>query len=232
MVTVGRPAFVGLGGADRAGIGNWPTIFPRDPATAEVRDMVFESAMACANDSGHPMRFILTGTPGSGKTAVLRQLEVDGFGVVEEAATDVIALSQARGVDEPWQRHGFTEAIASLQRRRQRAAGHHEGPVFFDRSPVCTYALALYLGHPVGDLLAGELDRIRDERIYDKRVFFIASQGFVTPTPARRISLPEAQRFEELHAEVYRSLGYELIAIAPGPLDVRVAAVLAQASAV
>lgn len=176
------------------------------------------------------MRFILTGTPGSGKTAILRQLELDGLGVVEEAATDVIAVAQARGVDEPWQQSGFTDAIAALQRRRQLAAGHHDGPVFFDRSPICTYALALHLGHPIGDVLAEELDRIRDEQTYEKRVFFIAGLGFVTPTPARRISLAEAQRFEELHAKVYRSLGYELITVEPGPLDVRVAAVLAQAS--
>jgi predicted ATPase len=176
------------------------------------------------------MRFILTGTPGSGKTAILRQLELDGFGVVEEAATDVIAVSQARGVDEPWQQPGFTDAIAALQRRRQLAADHHDGPVFFDRSPICTYALALHLGHPVGDVLAEELERIRDEQTYEKRVFFIASPGFVTPTPARRISLAEAQQFEELHAKVYRSLGYKLITIEPGPLDLRVAAVRAQAS--
>ena len=39
-------------------------------------------------------RFILTGTPGSGKTAIIRQLELDGFSVVEEAATDVIALGR------------------------------------------------------------------------------------------------------------------------------------------
>ena len=47
-------------------------------------------------------RFILTGTPGAGKTAILRQLEIEGFSVVEEAATDVIALEQAKGVGEPW----------------------------------------------------------------------------------------------------------------------------------
>jgi predicted ATPase len=46
-------------------------------------------------------RYILAGAPGSGKTAIIRQLELDGFGVVEEAATDVIALDQARGVAEP-----------------------------------------------------------------------------------------------------------------------------------
>jgi hypothetical protein len=31
-------------------------------------------------------RFIVTHTPGSGKTAIIRQLELEGFSVVEEAA--------------------------------------------------------------------------------------------------------------------------------------------------
>ena len=47
-------------------------------------------------------RFVLTGAPDSGKTTIIRQLELDGFSVVQEAATDVIALEQARGVSEPW----------------------------------------------------------------------------------------------------------------------------------
>jgi len=45
-------------------------------------------------------RFIITGAPGAGKTAIIRQLELDGFSVVEEAATDVIAAAQARGTAE------------------------------------------------------------------------------------------------------------------------------------
>lgn len=172
-------------------------------------------------------RFILTGTPGSGKTAILRQLEIDGLAVVEEAATDVIALAQARGVDEPWKEPGFTDAVAGLQRRRQLAADRHPRPVVFDRSPICTYALALHLGHPVGQALTAELDRIRDEHVYERRVFFVKGQGFITPTAARRISLADAQRFEQLHAEVYSSLGYDLITVEPGPLDVRTARVRA-----
>ena len=39
-------------------------------------------------------RFIITGAPGAGETAIIRQLELDGFSVVEEAATDVIAAAQ------------------------------------------------------------------------------------------------------------------------------------------
>ncbi len=41
--------------------------------------------------------YILTGAPGAGKTAVLRLLEASGYPVVEEAATDVIALGNAPG---------------------------------------------------------------------------------------------------------------------------------------
>ena len=46
-------------------------------------------------------RYIVTGTPGAGKTAILRCLELEGYGVVEKAATDIIALQQAQGVEEP-----------------------------------------------------------------------------------------------------------------------------------
>ena len=74
-------------------------------------------------------RYILTGTPGVGKTAILRWLELDGYGVVEEAATDIIALQQAQGVAEPWTRASFIDSIVNLQRERQlRAArlGDHK----------------------------------------------------------------------------------------------------------
>ena len=178
-------------------------------------------------------RFVLTGAPGSGKSAILRQLEIDGVAVVEEAATDVIALNQARGIDAPWTEPGFTDAIASLQRRRRLAADRHDGPVVFDRSPICTYALALHLGHRVGRALSAELDRIRDAQIYARRVFLVEGQGFITATAARRITQPEAEQFEQRHVEVYRSLGYDLITIERGPLETRVSqvrALIAQAS--
>jgi hypothetical protein len=39
--------------------------------------------------------YVLTGAPGAGKTAILRLLEASRHPVVEEAATDVIALGRA-----------------------------------------------------------------------------------------------------------------------------------------
>ena len=171
-------------------------------------------------------RFILTGTPGSGKTAILRQLELDGFGVVEEAATDVIALEQAKGVAEPWLDPVFIDKVVNLQRARAvRGQGLPEQVQFHDRSPVCTATLAEFLGYPLSETLSCELQHLEKERLYERRVFFIQSPGFVTPTEARRISLEEARRFETLHEQTYVAHGFELIPIAPGSVLDRVAAI-------
>jgi predicted ATPase len=171
--------------------------------------------------------YVLTGAPGSGKTAILRQLEQDGFTVVEEAATDVIALAHAHRQAEPWASQGFADRIVSLQlRREQRAAADHGlATVFFDRSLVCTLALCRFLGQPVSPLLAAEVDRAVAARRYGEAVFFVRGQGFVTPTAARRISPADAAAFEKVHEETYRELGFRLIEVAPGPLADRVAAV-------
>jgi predicted ATPase len=168
-------------------------------------------------------RFIITGAPGAGKTAIIRQLELDGFSVVEEAATYVIGLAQAQGTAEPWTHPSFLDDIANLQRDRQvRASYQPEDVQFHDRCVVCTAALAIYLGYPFSAFLNSELERIKREAIYQNRVFFIRNLGFVKPTEARRISFEETVRFEKIHEETYRDFGFELISVEPGSLIERV----------
>jgi predicted ATPase len=168
-------------------------------------------------------RFIITGAPGVGKTAIIRQLELDGFSVVEEAATDVIAAAQAQGVAEPWRQASFIDAIAKLQRDRQIRASYQPDDVqFHDRSAVCTAALAEYLGYAISPVLTSELERIRSAEIFEKRVFFVRSLGFMTHTEARRISLEEAARFEKIHEKTYTAFGFELVSVERGSLEERV----------
>jgi predicted ATPase len=168
-------------------------------------------------------RFIITGAPGAGKTAIIRQLELDGFSVVEEAATDLIAVAQAQGTAEPWSYPSFLDDVASLQRDRQIRASYQPDEVqFHDRCVVCTAALAIYLGYSFSSFLNSELERIKREAIYEKRVFFIRNLGFVEPTEARRISFEETVRFEKIHEETYRDFGFELISVEPGSLMERV----------
>lgn len=171
-------------------------------------------------------RYILTGTPGSGKTSILRRLELDGFGVVEEAATDVIAQLQAQSLAESWTQPWFIDAIVKLQKQRQiESAMAKESVQFHDRSAICTTALANYLGYPISRVLSDELKRIRAERIFDKTVFFVRNLGFVAPTDARRINFEQALHFEEIHEEVYRSFGFALTYIELGSVSERVEAI-------
>jgi len=168
-------------------------------------------------------RYILTGTPGSGKTAILRMLEVAGYLVVEEAATDIIALRQAQAIPEPWTRPSFIDDITNLQKQRQTQTSElSAGVQFYDRSPICTYALSIYLGFPISIALSKEMERIKEGQIYQKQVFFIENLGFVEPTQARRISFEDSLRFEKIHEETYRSFGYEIVRVAPQKLSARV----------
>jgi len=168
-------------------------------------------------------RFIITGAPGAGKTAIIRQLELDGFSVVEEAATDVISVLLAQGAVQPWTHPSFIDVIANLQKDRQIRASYQPDEVqFHDRCAVCTAALAVYLGRPFSPFLAGELERVKKESIYQNRVFFIRNLGFVTPTEARRITFEETLRFEKIHEELYRDFGFELISVEPRSLMERV----------
>ena len=76
-------------------------------------------------------------------------------------------------------------------------------------------------------MLAGELERIKKEAIYESRVFLVRNLGFVTPTEARRISFEETVRFEKVHEETYREFGFELVPVEPGTLLERVSMIKA-----
>jgi predicted ATPase len=167
-------------------------------------------------------RYILTGAPGSGKTAVLRMLETAGYLVVEEAATHVIALAQAEGEDEPWRQPSFIDRIVALQRQRQLQLSTAEAPIqFYDRSPICTLALNRYLHNPPNTSLAVEVERVAREGIYRPEVFFLRNLGFIEPTAARRITFEETLAFERVHEEVYRECGFTLIDIPKATLASR-----------
>lgn len=170
-------------------------------------------------------RYVLTGAPGVGKTALLRLLELNGQVVVEEAATDVIALDHALG-RERHHDHAFIDKIVTLQRQRQHSVRTAEGTtVFFDRSPVCTLALSRYLGLTTSAALAREVDRVVTEGVYETTVFFIRNQGFVEATAARRITFEDSLVFERFHEQAYRELGFRLVEVPAGPVIDRVAVI-------
>ncbi len=169
-------------------------------------------------------RYVLTGAPGAGKTAIAHALRERGYAVVPEAATDVIAAEQARGVDEPWRREDFCDKIVRRQRQTEPPADQ-TGVQVYDRSPLCTLALARYLARPVTPVLAEEVARVIDQRVYEHSVFFVRPLGFVVATPARRISYTESLRFAAVHEQVYREHGYQLVEVPARAITDRAAAI-------
>jgi len=168
-------------------------------------------------------RYILTGAPGAGKTTIIRELEAAGYSVVQEAATDIIAVEHARGNDQPWTDPAFIDAIAYEQQRRELIAATPPVDIqFFDRSPICTYALCTFLGYPISHTLGGELARIEKERVYERSVFFVRNLGYIVPTAARRISFEDSLTFEKAHEDAYRAFGYRLVDVDAAPLADRV----------
>ena len=169
-------------------------------------------------------RYIFTGAPGAGKTTMLGALSDHGYPVVPEAATDVIAIQQANGISQPWAGVDFLTGILQLQKVRQ--IGEWSAPVvLFDRSPVCTLALARFLGHPIPSDLRHEDERLIADQIYEPDVFLVRSLGFIEPTAARHITYEDALAFEAVHQSTYEGLGFNLVEVLPDPVPSRAAAV-------
>lgn len=115
--------------------------------------------------------------------------------------------------------HGPPSSMRFVELQKQRQFGASTaGPVqVFDRSPVCTHALATYLGRSASRALMAEIRRTTVEEIYESQVLFVRNLGFCEPTSARRISFQESLVFETFQEQSYRAFGFELIDFPPAP---------------
>lgn len=170
-----------------------------------------------------PRRYVLTGAPGAGKSTLIEALHHRGHVTVREATTNLIAERQAQGHAAPWNDTDFVDAVAALQHHRQVGADVRQPVQFYDRSPLCTLALARHLGRPIGPALTAEVDRITRERTYQRLVFLISPLGFIRHTAARQISYADALAFARLHREVYEQHGHQLVEVPAGPARTRLA---------
>ena len=167
---------------------------------------------------------ILTGAPGSGKTAILEGLG-DGVQTVAEPAREVIAGQRAiggAGTSDQDPAH-FVALLLERSIDKHRAALRSAATlVLFDRGVPDCAAYATVLGvDPAESLGAAEQYR------YNHRVMILEPWEQIYATDDERtMSFGQTILFHEALVDAYERAGYTLVPVPTGSVEDRVAFVL------
>jgi predicted ATPase len=169
---------------------------------------------------------IVTGGPGSGKSALIQALRARGISTMPEAGRAIIQDQVAIGGDAlPWSdRRAFAELMLSWEMRSYRAALSLSGPVIFDRGVPDVLGYLRWSGLPV----PSHVDRAAQLFRYHPRVFIAPPWAEIfAPDSARKQSFEEAEATYEAMAATYIALAYELIPLPLGTVQERAQFVMA-----
>ena len=154
--------------------------------------------------------FVITGGPGSGKTALLEAMACSGVATMPEAGRAIISDQVAIGGHAlPWAEPlAFAELMLSWEMRSYREAKRIAGPVLFDRGipDVIGYLRLTGIAVPRHMFEAARLLR------YRRQVFLAPHWPEIFAQDAeRRQSAAEAEATCCIMTEIYRELGYDLL---------------------
>ncbi len=152
--------------------------------------------------------YVITGAPGTGKSAVLEQLRRRGFDGIDEPARQILAEQRSfggNGVPES-DPALFVELMLSravFERRKPRPA---DRPVFFDRGLPDLIAYALLYG-----LDDAPTRNAAHKYRYNPTVFFAPPwQDIYGQDEERRMTYGQACDFGERMRDAYHAMGYVL----------------------
>jgi predicted ATPase len=162
---------------------------------------------------------ILTGTFGSGKTAILDSIG-EGIRCVAEPAREVIAEQRSiNGADYDPAPPVFVASILERSIRNHERARGWGGPVLFDRGVPDGIAYATHQGiDPLPATLASERYR------YNIEVLLLEPWDEIyTTDELRTASFGTAVAFHEALVDAYERTGYTLVPVPRGSVEDRVA---------
>lgn len=155
---------------------------------------------------------VVTGGPGSGKTALIEALHAHGYARTVEAGRGIIQeqmLSGGRAL--PWDdRALFAEMMLSWKMRSYRMAEQSRGVVFFDRGVVDVLGYLRLCGLPEPEHVKQAVKEFR----YSRQVFVAPPwREIFQQDSERKQDFAEAGRTYEVLVETYEECGYELTEI-------------------
>jgi predicted ATPase len=154
--------------------------------------------------------FVITGGPGSGKSSVIDALAARGIATMPEAGRAIIRDQLAIGGDAlPWgDRMAFAELMLGWELRSHRAAVALSVPVVLDRGVPDVIGYLRLCGLPV----PASAERAAAAYRYNRTVFIAPHWPEIyAPDAERKQDEAEAAATQEVMAQVYLELGYDLM---------------------
>ena len=156
--------------------------------------------------------YIISGGPGSGKSALIAALAERGFKTMPEAGRSIIQAQRLIGGRAlPWDdRTAFAELMLQWELRSYREAQNHAGPVFFDRGVPDVIGYLRLVGLKVPEHLKQAAFLFR----YHPRVFLAPPwREIFHADDERRQSWAEAVATYGSMLGVYTEFGYKIVTL-------------------
>ena len=168
---------------------------------------------------------VLTGAPGTGKSAILGLLALGGMRVVDEPAREILRGQRSTGGTGTPDRRPATFVDLLLQRSIEKylVARRSGTDVIFDRGIPDCVAYAVHLGvDPEPSVIASRAHR------YEREVLIVAPwEQIYAVDEERTMSFEDTVGFHDAIVHAYEEAGYELIEVPRGSIENRAAFVLA-----
>lgn len=169
--------------------------------------------------------YVITGGPGSGKTAIIEALQGRGFLTVNEAARQIIQEQVRIGGDAlHWKNQvKFRDLMLSRSIYTFEQCTEHERSVFFDRGIPELVGYCHVIKSEAPDYLCNAVRLFR----YNSKVFITPPwQEIYQQDKERKQTWQEAIDVYPAVADSYIEAGYQLVEVPKGPLAARVEFVL------
>ncbi len=165
-------------------------------------------------------KIVITGSPGTGKTAIIKALHKRGYACLSEVSREITLEARAQGIEQLFLEDPLVFSQKLLERRTQQfydAEKLLKKPVFIDRGVPDVLAYMDY----VGDTYPDHFVKACEKCIYDK--------AFLLP-PWEEIYTSDSERYEnfqqavDIHFHIkktYARYGYHLIEVPVGKVETR-----------